>query len=182
MATNKMKEVPYAEFGERLMKLRAAAGMTRQQLGDICGVAPSTIVNYERGLRIPYADTAVKMAQAFSMTTEELIGVENPDIEMAKAEAIDSMRATNGSVGAARLERALSTVNSVLAGGELSEEQAQKYISEMQKIAFVAQQRLREMHTNKRYKGTVEKRAVETKEAIDTLNDKIRSLSTQDGE
>src|SRR5699024_2341379 len=103
----------------------------------------------------------VKMAQAFSMTTEELIGVENPDIEMAKAEAIDSMRATNGSVGAARLERALSTVNSVLAGGELSEEQAQEYIFEMQKMAFAAQQRLREMHTNKRYKGTVEKRAVE---------------------
>ena len=62
------KNSPYAEFGERLISLRKQNKMSRQQLGDLCGVAPSTIVNYERGTRIPYADTAVKMAQVFGMT------------------------------------------------------------------------------------------------------------------
>lgn len=176
MAAKTNKDVPYADFGDRLTQLRTEAGMTRQQLGEICGVAPSTMVNYERGLRIPYADTAVKMAQAFSLTVEELLGMENPQLEMAKAQALDSMRATNGVTGATRLERALTTVGSVLAGGELSQEQAEEYIFEMQKMAFQAQQRLREIHTNKRYQATVEAKAEETKEAVAALDEAIRSL------
>ncbi|MBQ4396705.1 MAG: helix-turn-helix transcriptional regulator [Clostridia bacterium] len=42
------KNIPYAAFGERLTALRKQNKMSRQQLGDLCGVAPSTIVNYER--------------------------------------------------------------------------------------------------------------------------------------
>ena len=85
------KNAPYAEFGERLIRLRKEAGMTRQQLGVVCGVAPSTIINYERGTRIPYADTALKMAQTFELSVEELLGAENPAAEMMKAQAIDDM-------------------------------------------------------------------------------------------
>ena len=33
------KNVPYEEFGERLIGLRKQHGMTRQQLGEICGIA-----------------------------------------------------------------------------------------------------------------------------------------------
>ena len=86
------KDIPYAAFGERLMALRKGADLTRQQLGELCGVAPSTIVNYERGTRIPYADTAVKMAQVFHMTVEGLLGMENPELAMANEEAMDKMR------------------------------------------------------------------------------------------
>ena len=97
---------------------------------------------------------------------------------MAKAEALDSMRSTNGKSGAARLEHALNTVGSVLAGGELSEAQAQEYIFEMQKMAFLAQQRLRETHTNKRYQATVEAKAEETKAKVDELDSKISAITS----
>ena len=178
MDTN--KQAPYIEFGNRLFKLRSEAAMTRKQLGDICGVAPSTIVNYERGIRIPFADTAVKMAQAFNLTVEELLDMENPNVELAKAEALDSMRKINGSLGAKRLERALNTVGNVLAGGDLDEELTQEYIFEMQKLAFQATQKLREKHTNKKYKDTVEAKAEETREQIEVLNDAIRALHYDD--
>lgn len=175
MAAN--KEVPYAEFGERLMELRKKANMTRQELGEICGVAPSTIVNYERGTRIPYADTAVKMAQHFGLSVPELLGMENPDLAMAQAEALDQMRSVNGKKGADRLNAVLAEAGH-LAGGDLSEEQLIEYTMELNKLALQAQQRLREIHTNKRFQATVDAKAAETKEKVAKLSDAIKNLAT----
>lgn len=178
MAATIKDDAPYRDFAERLRKLREDAGLTRAQLGEKVGVSGRSIINYENGERIPFGDTCAKMAEAFGITTDELLGVSNPQLEMAKAEALDSMRSTNGKSGAARLEHALNTVGSVLAGGELSEAQAQEYIFEMQKMAFLAQQRLRETHTNKRYHATVEAKAEETKSKVEELDSKINAISS----
>ena len=90
------KEVPYAAFGARLMELRKNANMTRAELGEICGVAPSTIVNYERGTRIPYADTALKIADYAINTTEiilkyklEAMRIRGYDIDIQELERYD---------------------------------------------------------------------------------------------
>lgn len=174
MAAN--KEVPYAEFGERLMDLRKKANMTRQQLGDICGVAPSTIVNYERGTRIPYADTAVRMAQHFGISVPELLGMENPELAMAQAEALDQMRSVNGKKGADRLNAVLQEAGH-LAGGDLSEEQLIEYTMELNKMAMQAQQRLREIHTNKRYQETVTAKAEETKANVKAIDEAITAIT-----
>ena len=117
MATTIKDDAPYKDFAERLRKLRENAGLTRAQLGEKVGVSGRSIINYENGERIPFGDTCAKMAETFGITTDELLGVSNPQLEMAKAEALDSMRSTNGKSGAARLEHALNTVGSVLAGG-----------------------------------------------------------------
>lgn len=178
MAATIKDDAPYRDFAERLRKLREDAGLTRAQLGEKVGVSGRSIINYENGERIPFGDTCAKMAETFGITTDELLGVSNPQLEMAKAEALDSMRLTNGKSGAARLEHALNTVGSVLAGGELSEAQAQEYIFEMQKMAFLAQQRLRETHTNKRYHATVEAKAEETKSKVEELDSKINAISS----
>ena len=102
------KEAPYAAFGARLMGLRKSANMSRAELGEICGVAPSTIVNYERGTRIPYADTALKMADYFHISVHDLLGIDNPDIVMAQAAAMDQMHSINGKKGVARLSAVLA--------------------------------------------------------------------------
>ena len=176
MAAN--REVPYAEFGERLMELRKKANMTRQELGEICGVAPSTIVNYERGTRIPYADTAVKMAQHFGLSVPELLGMENPDLAMAQAEALDQMRGVNGKKGADRLRAVLAEAGH-LAGGDLTEDQLVEYSMELTKLAMEAQQRLREIYSNKRYQETVEAKAEETKESVRAINAAISELPSE---
>lgn len=169
-------EVPYAEFGARLMHLRKSANLTRAELGEICGVAPSTIVNYERGTRIPFADTALKMADYFHISIHELLGVDNPDLVMAQADALEQMRSVNGNKGAERLNAVLAEAGH-LAGGDLSEEQLIEYTMELNKMAMQAQQRLREIHTNKRYQATVDAKAEETQKNVAALDDAIRSLS-----
>ena len=172
------KEVPYAEFGNKLMELRKKAGMTRAELGEICGVAPSTIVNYERGTRIHYADTAVKMADHFNITMHELLGVENPEFAMAQAEAMDQMRSLNGKKGSDRLMAVLAEAKH-LAGGELTESQLQEYSMELTKLTYEANQRLREIYSNKRYQGTVEAKAEETKASVKAMDEAIGALTSE---
>ena len=146
------KNVPYEEFGERLIALRKRSGMTRQQLGDICGVAPSTIINYERGTRIPYADTALKMAQTFGMTVEELLGVENPDAEMEKARAIDDMGRIFGKRSAESAQTYLDGTNALLAGGSLSEEDQLDFIAVMRKVLVDAEIRAKKKFTPNKFR------------------------------
>ena len=92
MAATIKDDAPYKDFAERLRKLRENAGLTRAQLGEKVGVSGRSIINYENGERIPFGDTCAKMAETFGITTDELLGVNNPQLEMAKAEALDSMR------------------------------------------------------------------------------------------
>ena len=134
----KSKEAPYAEFGKKLMELRKDAGMTRAQLGEICGVAPSTIVNYERGLRIPYADTAVKMADYFHITVHELLCVEDPESEMLAAELADSTGTAMSSRAKARAKKSIQAAQAVLGAGGLSPADRMGYILTMQRLMLDA--------------------------------------------
>ena len=103
---------------------------------------------------------------------------ENPDLAMAQAEALDQMRSINGKKGAERLSAVLAEAGH-LAGGDLSEDQLIEYTMELNKMAMQAQQRLREIHTNKRYQATVDAKAEETREKVASLNESIQALSEE---
>ena len=145
MAAN--KEVPYAEFGQRLTELRKKADMTRAELGEICGVAPSTIVNYERGTRIPYADTAVKMAQYFKLSVPELLGMDNPEAEMLAAELIDTTGAAMSTRAKARAQQSIREAQAILGAGGLSKEDRLGYIFTMQRMMLDASEEATDTYT-----------------------------------
>ncbi len=176
MASN--NEAPYKEFGERLANLRKEKGMTRAELGEQCGVAPSTMLNYERGLRIPFADTAIRMAHVFNMTADELLNMVNPAAEMAKAEALENMRTVNGSRGMKHMQEIFQTATTEFAGGVIDDDEFSDYVFEMNKMALIMQQMLREKHSNKRYQATVDAKAAETEEMVRRIDDIIISHQT----
>ena len=178
MAAN--NQAPYAEFGRKLSGLRSEAGLSRRALGEQCGVAPSTISNYENGTRIPYADTAVRMARVFGMTAEELLGMENADLAMAQEESLDVMRGIHGKKGADRMQAVFQEA-AHLAGGDLTDDQLMEFSMEMQKMALLAQQRLNERYTARRWKDTVDKKAEQTAQAVQTIDKAIRSMTEKDG-
>lgn len=171
-------ETPYAEFGKKLSELRKERGISRQELGDICGVAQSTIVNYEKGLRIPYADTAVKMADFFHITIHELLCVDNPELAMAQARSLDMARDVSGKKGADRMQ-ALFDDAKHLAGGDLTDDQLLEFSLEMTKMAQLAQQRLTERYTNKRYQDTVEEKAKKTAENVKAIDEQIMEIAAK---
>ena len=174
-------QAPYAEFGRKLSGLRSEAGLSRRALGEQCGVAPSTISNYENGTRIPYADTAVKMARVFGLTVEELLGMENAELAMAREESLDVMRGIHGKKGADRMQAVFQEA-AHLAGGDLTDDQLMEFSMEMQKMALLAQQRLNERYTAKRWKDTAEKKAVRTAKAVQAIDQAIRSMTDTHGD
>jgi len=170
-------DAPYADFAKRLVRLRKEAGLTRDELGKMCGVVGRTIINYENGTRIPYGDTCAKMAAVFNITTDELLGVENPELAMAQAKGLEMMRRTKGKKGAERLQ-SLYQEAAHLAGGDLTDDQLLEFSMEMTKAAQLAQMELTRRFTNKRYQDTVEEKERQTAESVAAIDAAIEELTS----
>lgn len=63
-------------FGERLKALRKQAGYTQQQLADKIWVTKATISYYELSEHTPSPEILVKLAAAFHVSTDYLLGLE----------------------------------------------------------------------------------------------------------
>ena len=61
-------------FGERVLALRAAAGLTQQQVGEAIGMTKQAIKDIEKGRRQTTISKAVHMARFFNTTVEYLCG------------------------------------------------------------------------------------------------------------
>ncbi len=152
-ANNSIKEgAPYADFAKGLIELRKNAGLTRAQLAEKIGISGRTIINYENGTRIPFADTALKMAQVFGITVEELLGVHSSPAEQEKACAMDSIHEMYDKKAADQLDSLIGNATSLLAGGTLTEEQNMDFILEMQKLLMLATERAKAVYTPKKYR------------------------------
>ena len=152
MAATIRDDAPYREFAERLTRLRTEAGLTRAQLGEKIGLAGRSIINYENGERIPYGDTCVKLAEVFGISTDELLGVDNPDIEMEKAKAVDDMGRIFGSSSAKSAQTYLNGSNALLAGGTLTEDEQLDFIDIMRQVLAEAEVRARQKFTPKKFR------------------------------
>lgn len=180
MATD--KNAPYAEFGARLYKLRTENGMSRQDLAEQCGIVAATIFNYEKGTRIPYADTALKMAHVFGLTVEEFLGMDNPYAEMMKARAVDEVGRLFGHKSAESAQVYLDGANALLAGGTLSVEEQMDFIDIMRKVLIDAEIRAKEQYTPHKFRTpTWEKKTAELRSkgnaAIEAIDEEMQSRS-----
>ena len=65
----------------KVRELRAARGMTQQQLADMVGVSSRTIISIEKGQYSPSLMLAYRMAKVFGVSVEELCCLEE-NLEM----------------------------------------------------------------------------------------------------
>lgn len=74
---------------ERIKELRKEKKITMKQLGDIIGVAESTISLYENGKRQPDNDILLKLAEYFNVSVDYLLGynIESKEIQTARKNA-----------------------------------------------------------------------------------------------
>ena len=57
----------------RILEFRKAKRLTQQQLAEICGLASYIVIQrYEKDLRTPPVDIAMRLARALDTTVEEL--------------------------------------------------------------------------------------------------------------
>ncbi len=64
-------------FGERLKELRENAHLTQTQLAERIHTTKSAISYYEKLERSPSPDVLVRLADAFHVTTDYLLGIQN---------------------------------------------------------------------------------------------------------
>lgn len=69
--------ISMVDFGKRLKELRQSAGLTQQQLAERIWVTKASISYYELSERDPSPEILVKIAKAFHVTTDYLLGLEN---------------------------------------------------------------------------------------------------------
>ena len=185
MSCETIKEVPYAEFARKLKDLRKKAGITRQKLGEMCGVSSSAFANYEAGTRLPDAVATVKIARFFGISVEELLCMEDSDSvqseDLEPTQNNNDVNALNGSNGSTeqtrfhRLMALVSEISRIIAEDELSELELIDCIIKLNDLILQAQQRLRDIlfkQTLTVYKTTTE----EIFRQIASLNETVESL------
>jgi transcriptional regulator with XRE-family HTH domain len=64
-----------SDFGERLVELRKAHGLTQYDLADLIGTTQRTISYYENEGGHPQAPVMAHLARALNVSTDELLGV-----------------------------------------------------------------------------------------------------------
>lgn len=64
-------------FKDNLKKLRLQKELTQEQLSNKLGLSPSSIGNYEQGIRFPKYETLEKMADFFNINISDLFITDN---------------------------------------------------------------------------------------------------------
>lgn len=64
-------------FASKIYNLRTDNGITQQQLADAIGVNVRTIIRIEKGEQIPSILSAMRLAEYFSLTVEQLFPTNN---------------------------------------------------------------------------------------------------------
>jgi transcriptional regulator with XRE-family HTH domain len=101
-------------FGEKLRDLRLRHGLTQKELAKTVNIGYLSILNYENGKYYPKStELLAKLAGALNVTVEYLIG-ENSFVVEASAKY--------GSCGARDANELIAQVNSLFAGGELTDD------------------------------------------------------------
>ncbi|MBO6178178.1 MAG: helix-turn-helix transcriptional regulator [Selenomonadaceae bacterium] len=182
MAKEIKADAPYADFAHRLRQLKRAKRLTRTALAEKCGLVPATLVNYENGERMPAADIAAKMAAAFGITIDELMGVNENEETKRTAMAVERIRRLYGKKQAMQIKEMLKSAEGLFAGGELPPEVQDDYILEAQKLFIFATEKAKEKYTPKKYR--TEERATASRERlreIDAIDDEIRENNRYSG-
>jgi|SRR5687768_14745569 len=72
------KVQPSSAFGERLMRLRMARGLTQTQLAELIGSSQRAISSYETIAEYPPTAVLIKLAKALEVSTDLLLGLKLP--------------------------------------------------------------------------------------------------------
>ncbi len=80
-------------IGENLKKLRVEKSLTQGELAKMLGVSASSIGMYEQGRREPDHELLIKMSKIFSVSVDELLGIDDKVVgeEKSLEEFIDEV-------------------------------------------------------------------------------------------
>lgn len=76
-------------LGDRILTLRKSVGLSQEQLAEVVGVSRQAISKWETGQTVPDLDNLIQLALAFSVSTDELLGIEAKEESGPECKAAD---------------------------------------------------------------------------------------------
>ena len=129
------------KLAEKMIILRNRKGLTQEQLGEFAGVKKRSIIYYETGQRMPNDEILSGIAKGLDVTSEFLLD-DSQGVELTKEEIfINDAKEKYGSKGALEASKTISRIKSLMAGGELDENDKDAFFDVMQEIYFDAKER-----------------------------------------
>ena len=115
------------EFGEKIKTRRCELGLSQTELASVCGISLRSVQNYESGQRHPANIVIVrKIAAALKLSQEYLL-------DDAAQYVIDAA-ARGGDRAAHDIDRLLSDIQGLFAGGELTPQDKDKVMRAINEI------------------------------------------------
>lgn len=131
-------------FGDQVRELRTQKGLTQGELAKQLGVSRRTVVSYELGTTYPrFREIYDKLA--------ELLGVKVEDLRTEDEEFMTMVSEEFGGRAQKQAAAMKEQFSSLMAGGELSPEEKDAFMLDLQEI-FVDAKREAKKFTPKKYK------------------------------
>ena len=130
-------------FKDRFKEFRQQKELSQEQLAAALGIAVRTIRNYEAGRSYPNVEVMNQLETMYNVRMDLLMDEQDEFIAEAQAQG-----GTRGKRGAARL---VEQVRAMFAGGELSEEDKDAVMQELQDIYWDAKKENKK-YTPKKYR------------------------------
>ena len=130
-------------FGEKVKSLRKKHGLSQPELAQAIGVSVRTIASYEAGRSYPKVrDMYDRLARVF--------GVDVNYLKTENEEFFSEVSETYGLRGQKHARNILEQSAKLLAGGELSEEDADAFMLEMNRLFWDSKERAKK-YTPRKY-------------------------------
>ena len=127
------------DFSEKIRTLRTAKGMTQVEVSRYLGVSERTYQNYEAGKYPRNSETYIRLAELFGVDAVYLM---DNDSDVVGSESDDAYAAQRD------LSKLLSEVGGLFAGGDLTEEDKDKFMESITKLYFRSKEKNSKGGTN----------------------------------
>lgn len=104
-----MNSIDYINIGDKIKKARIAAGMSQEQLADLCGISLSFLGHIERGSRKMSLETFVTICSKLELSCDYLLMDELPNNDIV----IQTIASTAKKHGTYQYERFLTIMKAL---------------------------------------------------------------------
>lgn len=130
------------KFGDKIKEQRIKRGLTQEEFAKAIGVSRRTLCHYEQGERYPkYRAFYTKLADFFDLNINYFL-TEDEEFLTEAAEKY-------GQRGLSQARAVLDQAAVLFAGGELSDDDKQAFLSEIQALYFDSKQRAQKFTPHK---------------------------------
>lgn len=140
---------PDATIGDKVHALRTALGISMSELARRSGISSRSISYYENNERVPGVDAIKRLSAAMEVTTSFFIDNDEFTRQENRDEFIARIKSEYGSKGAAQTKRLLDDTTALFAGGQLTEEEQNDFMDEMQELFVIAKKKAKAKRAGK---------------------------------